>query len=394
MAHVDNKVFFLERRLFFIIWMLGETKMYKNETKVAQIGNRSETQTGTVNPPVYFSTAYRHEGIGQSTGFDYIRTGNPTRKLVEAAIADLEGGDQGFACSSGMAAITTILALFESGDEWIVSRDLYGGTYRILEQGFKKWGLSSTYVQTHDVNIIEQAITEKTKAIFIETPTNPLMEETDIQAVAELAKKYNILLIVDNTFYTPLLQRPIELGADIVIHSATKYLGGHNDVLAGLIVGKGKEVCEQLGFHHNSIGAVLSPFDSWLLIRGMKTLALRMKQHEKNARELASFLKNHENVVDVLYPGRGGMLSFRIKKEEWVNSFLQNLNLITFAESLGGVESFITYPATQTHADIPEEIRFSIGVCNRLLRFSVGIEDVEDLIKDIDQALTRLSSEA
>lgn len=367
--------------------------MYKNETKVVQIGNRSESTTGTVNPPVYFSTAYRHDGIGQSTGFDYIRTGNPTRKLVEQAIADLEGADQGFACSSGMAAITTIIAHFTSGDEWIVSRDLYGGTYRILEQGFKKWGLSSTYVDTSDVHLIEQAVTDKTKAIFIETPTNPLMEETDIEQVAKIAKKHGLILIVDNTFYTPLIQKPIELGADIVIHSATKYLGGHNDVLAGLVVVKGQELCESIGFHHNSIGAVLSPFDSWLLIRGMKTLALRMKQHEQNAKRVVEFLSNHPAVVDVLYPGRGGMLSFRIKHEAWVNPFLQNLKLITFAESLGGVESLMTYPATQTHADIPEDVRMAIGVCNRLLRFSVGIEDAEDLIQDLDQTFAQLETE-
>lgn len=288
--------------------------MYKTETKLAQIGNRSEDRTGTVNPPVYFSTAYRHTGIGESSGYDYIRTGNPTREVLEKAIADLEGADAGFACSSGMAAIAAILSLFQSGDEWIVSSDLYGGTYRLLEEGYKKWGLSSNYVNTADVAEIEQVITEKTKAIFLETPTNPLMEVCDIEAVARLAKKHGLLVIVDNTFYTPLLQRPIELGADIVIHSATKYLGGHNDVLAGLIAAKGEELCQELSYHHNASGAVLSPFDAWLLMRGMKTLALRMKKHEENAKVLIQFLQNHEGVDDVLYPGRGGMISFRLKK--------------------------------------------------------------------------------
>lgn len=364
--------------------------MYKIETKLAQIGNRSETATGTVNPPIYLSTAYRHEGIGRSTGFDYSRTGNPTRQLLEKAIADLEGGDQGYACSSGMAAIFTILSLFQSGDEWLVSEDLYGGTYRLLEQGYKKWGLKATYVNTCNVEEVESKITPQTKAIFLETPTNPLMQESDIAAISKIAKKNGILLIVDNTFYTPLLQQPIQLGADIVIHSATKYLGGHNDVLAGLIVAKGEKLCQDLALYHNGAGGVLGPFDSWLVMRGMKTLALRMGQHEKNAKAVAEYLSNHEGVTDVLYPGRGGMLSFRVKDESWVDPFLQSLSLITFAESLGGIESFITYPATQTHADIPEEIRTTNGVDNRLLRFSVGIEDAEDLIQDLEQALANV----
>ncbi|QFT87313.1 Cystathionine gamma-synthase/O-acetylhomoserine (thiol)-lyase [Bacillus sp. THAF10] len=365
--------------------------MYKTDTKLAQIGNRSETATGTVNPPVYFSTAYRHEGIGQSTGYDYTRTGNPTRHVLEQAIAELEDGDQGFACSSGMAAILTILSLFKSGDELLVCKDLYGGTYRLFEEGYKKWGLCCTYVDTTNLEEIKAAITPQTRAIFVETPTNPLMVETDLEAVSQLAKARDILLICDNTFYTPVLLNPIKLGADLVIHSATKYLGGHNDVLAGLIVAKGKELCESLALHHNAAGAVLSPFDSWLLMRGMKTLSLRMERHEKNAKAIAEYLKTHPAVTDVLYPGRGGMLSFRIQEEAWVNPFLQNLQLITFAESLGGVESFITYPATQTHADIPEEIRIKTGVCNRLLRFSVGIEDADDLIRDVEAALKAAS---
>ena len=368
--------------------------MHKIDTKLAQIGNRSEDKTGTINVPIYLSTAYRHEGIGQSTGFDYTRTGNPTRQVLEQTIADLEGGDQGFACSSGMAAILTILSLFQSGDEWIVSKDLYGGTYRLLEEGFTKWGLKSTYVNTSNVQNIEKEINPNTKVIFIETPTNPLMEQTDIAEVAKIAEKYNVLLIVDNTFYTPILQRPIESGADIVVHSATKYLGGHNDVLAGLIVAKGSELCEKLAKFHNAAGAVLSAFDSWLLIRGMKTLSLRMERHEKNAKEMVQFLKVHESITDVLYPGQGGMLSFRILDKSWVNPFLQKLNLISFAESLGGVESFITYPATQTHMDIPEEIRKETGVDDTLLRFSVGIEDSEDLISDLAQALAKVKEEA
>jgi cystathionine gamma-synthase len=366
------------------------TLMVRIDTKLAQIGNRSESVTGAVNPPLYLSTAYRHEGIGQSTGFDYVRTGNPTRKLLENAIKDLEEGDQGYACSSGMAAILTVLSLFQSGDELIVSSDLYGGTYRLLEQGYKKWGLKTHYVDSSKSEEIITAINSNSKAIFIETPTNPLMQKTDIREVADIAKAYDLLLIVDNTFYTPYLQKPLTLGADIVIHSATKYLGGHNDVLAGLIVAKGQKICEDLALHHNGGGAVLSPFDSWLLIRGMKTLALRMEKHEQNAKILVKYLENHAAITDVLYPGNGGMISFRVQEESWVNPLLQNLSLITFAESLGGVESLITYPATQTHADIPEEVRVKTGVCNRLLRFSVGIENAEDLINDLEQALAKV----
>jgi cystathionine gamma-synthase len=367
--------------------------MLKVDTILAQIGNRSETSTGAVNPPVYLSTAYRHEGVGQSTGYDYIRTGNPTRHLLEDAIALLEDGDQGFACSSGMAAILTVLSHFQSGDEFIVSKDLYGGTYRLFELGCKKWGLSCKYIQTFSAEILEKEITSRTKAIFLETPTNPLMEQTNIEEVSSFAKRHHLLLIVDNTFLTPLLQQPLKLGADIVIHSATKYLGGHNDVLAGLIVAKGKDICESLALNHNASGAVLSPFDSWLLIRGMKTLSLRMERHERNAKKIFRYLFEHDAVTDVFYPGRGGMISFRIKAESWVNPFLQNLSLITFAESLGGVESFITYPATQTHADIPEHIRMETGVCNRLLRFSVGIENIDDLIIDLENAFTKAQME-
>lgn len=356
------------------------------ETKLAQIGNRSENVTGTVNPPIYLSTAYRHAGIGESTGFDYIRTGNPTRLLVEKAIADLEHGDRGFAFSSGMAAIQTIMALFQSGDELIVSSDLYGGTYRLFEREWRKYGLSFQYDDFTNPAETEKLINENTKALFIETPTNPLMQETDIKELVAVAKKHNILVIVDNTFYTPVLQTPILDGADIVIHSATKYLGGHNDVLAGLVVTKGQELSDEFFQHQNAIGAVLSPFDSWLLMRGMKTLSLRMRQHQENAQKVAAFLEEHEDVLDVLYPGKGGMLSFRLQDEAWINPFLKNLHTICFAESLGGIESFITYPATQTHMDIPEEIRIANGVCNKLLRFSVGVEHAEDIIEDLAQA--------
>ncbi|MEK3993753.1 methionine biosynthesis PLP-dependent protein [Psychrobacillus sp. FSL K6-2365] len=369
--------------------------MTKNsiDTQLVQLGNHSDEKTGAVNPPIYLSTAYKHNGIGQSTGYDYTRTKNPTRAILEEGIAKLEGGDAGFACSSGMAAIQLVLSLFRSGDELIAPDDLYGGTYRLFNQYADSYNIRTTYTKFESAEEVKALITENTKALFIETPTNPLMQKIDIQLFADIAEEHNLLLIVDNTFLTPYLQRPIELGAHIVIHSGTKYIGGHNDVLAGLVVTKGTDLSEQLQVNHNAAGAVLSPFDSWLLIRGLKTLHLRMKQHDLNAKRITEFLKKESAVKDVLYPGVGGMLSFRLQKSEWVAPFLKNLRLIVFAESLGGVESFITYPTTQTHADIPEEERNARGVDNSLLRFSVGIEEVEDLIADLKQVLNTLESE-
>ena len=295
------------------------------ETRFVQLGNQSDAKTGAVNPPIYFSTAYKHGGLGQSTGYDYTRTKNPTRSILEEGIADLESGDQGYACASGMAAIQLVLSLFRSGDEIIGPEDIYGGTYRLFEQYSDLYSISTTYSDYTNVAETEKLITEKTKALFIETPTNPLMQETDIEQYAKLARKHDLLLIVDNTFLTPYLQRPIELGADIVLHSATKYIGGHNDVLAGLVVAKGEKLCEQLGANHNAIGAVLSPFDSWLLIRGLKTLHLRMKQHEANTKIIVDYLKNEPLVKDVLYPGKGGMLSFRLQRKRMGRSISSKL---------------------------------------------------------------------
>lgn len=360
------------------------------ETKLVQLGNKSDLKTGAVNPPIYLSTAYQHSGLGKSTGFDYTRTKNPTREILEKGIADLEQGDAGFACSSGMAAIQLVLSLFQSGDELIVNEDVYGGTYRLLKQYGTNYNIKSTYCDLTNLLEIERIITKKTRALFIETPTNPLMQELDIQALAGFAYSHNLLLIVDNTFLTPYFQRPLELGAHIVIHSATKYIGGHNDVLAGLVAAKGEELCEKLATNHNAIGAVLSPLDSWLLIRGLKTLHVRMKQHDHNAKHLAAFLKLEPLVSDVLYPGKGGMLSFRLKHSRHVHTFLQSMQLISFAESLGGGESFITYPATQTHGDIPIEDRNRRGIDDALLRFSVGLEHTEDLIADLQQVFSKL----
>ncbi|RJE88990.1 aminotransferase class I/II-fold pyridoxal phosphate-dependent enzyme [Paenibacillus sp. 1011MAR3C5] len=381
----------------------------KMESHLAQIGSVQEPVTGAVSFPVYQATAFRHPKLGQSTGFDYARTKSPTRAVLEEAAAKLESGDAGFACSSGMAALQTIFAYFSQGDHLIVSLDLYGGTYRLLERIMSRFGVTASYVDTNDIDGMSSLLQPNTKAVLIETPTNPLMMITDLERVCAWAKSKGLLTIVDNTLLTPYLQRPIELGADIVIHSATKYLGGHNDVLAGLIITKGEELSQQMAILHNSIGAVLGPQDSWLLMRGMKTLALRMERHQYNATKIAEYLLEHEAIEDVYYPalphhpghdvqnkqssGNTGIFSFRVKDARYVEPILRHIKLIAFAESLGGVESLMTYPAVQTHADIPEEIRKAVGVDDRLLRFSVGIEHVDDLIEDLEQALRAAKQE-
>ncbi|NHN29237.1 aminotransferase class I/II-fold pyridoxal phosphate-dependent enzyme [Paenibacillus agricola] len=388
---------------------LNRDKQLKIESRLVQIGSQEEPVTGAVSFPVYQATAFRHPKLGQSTGFDYARTKSPTRKVLEEAIAELESGDAGFACSSGMAALQTIFALFSQGDHLIVSLDLYGGTYRLLEKIMSRFGVTATYVDTNDIDALESHYRPSTKAVLIETPTNPLMMITDLELVCSWAKKKNVLTIVDNTLLTPFFQRPIELGADIIIHSATKYLGGHNDVLAGLIVTKGKELSEQMAFLHNSIGAVLGPQDSWLLMRGMKTLAIRMERHQYNAKRMADFLLQHPQVDSVYYPaleshpgyeiqkkqssGNAGIFSFKLKDARYIEPILRHIKLIAFAESLGGVESLMTYPSVQTHADIPEEIRTRIGLDDRLLRYSVGIEHIEDLIADLSRAIDLAQAE-
>ncbi|GEK34182.1 cystathionine gamma-synthase [Kurthia sibirica] len=369
--------------------------MTKIETLLTQVGTQTDAKTGAINTPIYLSTAYRHEGLGQSTGFDYTRTKNPTRSVLEQEFAKLEGGDACCACSSGMAAIHLVLALFEAGDAIIYPDDLYGGTYRLATQYDKQYGITALFDPFDSIEAVEEKIClHHVKAIFIETPTNPLMKEISIEAYAKLAAKYAILLIVDNTFLTPYYQRPLELGAHIVIHSGTKYIGGHNDVLAGLVVSKGVELSERIFLQHNAIGMTLAPFDSWLLLRGLKTLHLRMKQHTINAKEIVAYLAQQPQIRDVMYAGRGGMVSFRLQSGTQVAPFLQQLKLIAFAESLGGVESFITYPTTQTHADIPQYIREARGVDDSLLRFSVGIEESEDIIADLQQVFNYLESEA
>ncbi|MEK4330057.1 aminotransferase class I/II-fold pyridoxal phosphate-dependent enzyme [Paenibacillus sp. FSL R7-0312] len=381
----------------------------KIESRLAQIGSMEDPATGAINYPVYNATAFRHPRLGQSTGFDYIRTKNPTRSVLEDAAAVLESGDAGFACASGMAALTTVFTLFGQGDHLVVSLDLYGGTYRLLERILSKYGISASYVDTNDLDALEAARQPGTKGVFIETPTNPLMMITDIEAVCTWARHHGLLTIVDNTLLTPFFQRPIELGADIIVHSATKYLGGHNDVLAGLIVTKGAELSAEMAVLHNSMGAVLAPNDSYQLMKGMKTLALRMERHESNALAIARYLLEHPAIAEVFHPGlpdhpgyeiqkrqssgNTGIFSFKVKDARYVEPLLRHIRLIAFAESLGGVESLMTYPAVQTHADIPAEIRDAVGVDDRLLRFSVGIEHVDDLIADLAQALEAARTE-
>ncbi|HBF37228.1 MAG TPA: methionine biosynthesis PLP-dependent protein [Firmicutes bacterium] len=376
----------------------------KIETQLAHAGFCTDLVTGAISTPIYQTATFRHQAVGVSTGYDYSRTVNPTRQVLETLIAELERGDRGFAFSSGMAAITAVLMMFASGDHLIVSNDLYGGTYRVLEKNFKQFGLTTTFINTSDPEAVKQAIIPgKTKALFIETPTNPLMQITDLRKIASLAGENYLLTVVDNTFMTPYLQCPLEYGADIVIHSGTKYLGGHNDVLSGMVVTREPELSEKIGFVQNSTGAVLGPQDSWLMLRGMKTLGLRMERQQENAGKIAFWLAKNPKVKKVYYPGLpdhpgfeihqgqsggfGAMLSFRVQNADFVTQMINHVKLITYAESLGGVETLITYPVKQTHGDIPPEIREAIGVTDDLVRLSVGIENVDDLIADLDQAM-------
>ncbi len=356
----------------------------KLSTALVHAGVRRDPRTGSVPVPVYQAATFQHPGLGQSTGYDYSRTQNPTREALEEALAHLEGGARGLAFSSGMAAIHAALQLFRPGDHLIVTEDLYGGTYRLLEEVL---ALQHTFVDTSDVAAVRAAVRPNTRGIFLETPTNPLMKVADIPAIAAVAREAGALLIVDNTFLTPYLQRPLAMGADIVVHSVTKYLSGHNDVVAGGVVAKDAAIGERLAFYQNAIGAILGPQDAYLVIRGLKTLALRMERHQANARQIAARLRTHPLVDRVYYPGVGGMLSFEVADPALVPQVLASVKLCLFAESLGGVETLITYPTTQTHADIPAEVRERLGISDRLLRLSVGIEDPEDIIDDLIQAL-------
>ncbi|MBE5847341.1 MAG: PLP-dependent transferase [Lachnospiraceae bacterium] len=366
-------------------------------------GTDGDVTTGAVNVPIYQTSTFKQDGLGEMRGWEYSRTGNPTRAALEKLIADLEQGQYGLAFASGLAAINTVLSLFQTGDKLIVSDNIYGGTFRILDNVFKNFDITYEIVNTTDLAAVEAALDDSVKAVYIESPANPLLSVTDIEEVAKVAHKHDKLVIVDNTFLTPYLQRPLTLGADIVIHSGTKYLGGHSDVVSGLVAVNDKKIADRLYYLQNAIGGILGPFDSYLMIRGIKTLGVRMDRHVANAGRIAEWLEKSGYVSKVYYPGlqsdpgyevqkkqadgAGAMISFVLKEQYDYRRFYKNLKLITLAESLGGVESLVCHPATMTHAAIPADIRKKVGIVDELIRFSVGIEDADDLIADLTQAI-------
>lgn len=377
----------------------------KFKTKVIHAGQEPDKTTGSVIPPLYLTSTYRQEEVSVHKGFEYSRTGNPTRKVLEDCLAELESGNFALAFASGMAAEHTVLSTLRPGDHIVACGDMYGGTYRLFEEVFKPLGLEFSYVGW-EATEFEQAVRDNTKLFWIESPTNPLIRLIDIKAVADVAGRNHIKLVMDNTFATPCLQQPLSMGADLVIHSTTKYIGGHSDLIGGALIVNDEEWYRRLKFLQNSVGAIPGAFDSWLMLRGIKTLAIRMKQHEENALKIAIFLEDHPMVSEVFYPGLasspyhelarrqmsgfGGMVSFKLKDGNitTANNFFKKLKIIALAESLGGVESLINYPAVMTHGSIPEKQRMAIGITKDLIRLSAGIEDVEDLIKDLSGALS------
>lgn len=377
---------------------------YNNiETALIHGSISMDERTGAVNVPIYQTSTYKQDGLGKMRGYEYSRTGNPTREALEALIAEFEGGVAGFAFGSGMAATTAVLSLFNTGDRILISNNVYGGTFRVLDKVFNHFGINYSISDTENPDVFRTQITPDVKAVFLESPANPLMTVTDIRAVADIAHEKGLLVIVDNTFMTPYLQRPIELGADIVVHSATKYLGGHSDVVAGLAVVTTEELAKKLAFIQNSTGGVLPPFDSFLLIRGIKTLGVRLDRHVENAVKAAQFLSEYPAVKQVYYPGLptdkgyevnrrqakngGAMISFELRDNYDIERFFESLKLITLAESLGGVESLVCHPSTMTHASIPEEIRKKVGITDGLIRLSIGIENIDDILADLKQAI-------
>lgn len=373
------------------------------ETIAVTGASGGDKTTGAISYPIYQVSTFKHHGLNNSTGYDYARAQNPTREEAEKTLAILEDGKDAIGFSSGVAAITACIHLFKAGDHIILSDDLYGGTYRLFDDIFRDFGLEATFVDTTNTKNILNSIKANTKGIFIETPSNPMMKVTDIKAVSEITRKKNLLLIVDNTFLTPYYQKPLKLGADLVVHSGTKFLGGHHDLLAGFIVGNDYELLEKLRRIHMSTGATLSPFDSWLILRGIKTLHIRLDRAQESSIKIAKFLESSSKVEKVYYVGLenfegyelnkkqatgfGATLSFRVKDKDLVPKILESVKVIRFAESLGGVETLITYPFTQTHSEIPEEIKQRLGVDEYLLRLSVGIENVDDLINDLENAI-------
>ncbi|MBE0569492.1 MAG: PLP-dependent transferase [Deltaproteobacteria bacterium] len=374
----------------------------KLDTIIAQAGVGADKAYGAVSAPIYTAAIYRYDRFGENRGFDYSRGENPTRQAAEKALAELEGGVRAVAFSSGMAAISALMTLFRTGDHLICSDDLYGGTYRLFEQLLRPYGLSFDYVDMGNPAAVTKKIGRKTKALFVETPTNPLMKIADLKETARIGRKKGLLTVVDNTFMSPLLQRPLELGIDVVVHSTTKFMGGHNDLIGGAVVTANTGVAEKVAFAQKAIGAIPSPFDCWLLLRGIKTLAVRAMRAQESAKALAGFLEGHPAVGKIYYPGlpdhprrdlhfsqasgAGSIISFELKREKAVPAFLSALKTILLAESLGGVESLITHPSTMTHADIPLEEQAAVGLTPALVRLSVGLEDPDDLRDDLSRA--------
>lgn len=374
------------------------------ETLLAQAGCGRDPATGAVSMPIHQSATFQHPELGRNTGFDYSRTANPTRQALEQTLAAAEGGLRGFAFASGLAALDCVLRLFRPGDALVVTEDLYGGTYRLFDQVLRPVGITAHYVDTSRPERIQEALARSgVRAVLLESPSNPLLKVADIRTIAAQARARNLLTIVDNTFLTFCLQRPLALGADLTIYSASKYLGGHNDVIAGAVVAAAPELAERLAFLQNATGAVLGPQDSWLLLRGLKTLPLRLARQQENAQRIAEFLMRHPRVSEVHYPGLpdhagrallvregsgfGGMVAFAVPSAAQVPEILRRVRVFRFAESLGGVESLITYPFLQTHADIPDTLRSRLGIHDRLLRLSVGVEHIDDLLADLEESL-------
>ncbi len=375
-------------------------------TTAIHAGQEADEATGSVTVPIYQTSTYQQDGLGRHKGYEYARTQNPTRAALERNIAALEGARFGFAFASGMAAIDSTLRLVKSGDHVIVSDNTYGGTYRLFSKILANYGIEFDYVDTSEITKVEEAFKENTRMVFLETPTNPVMIITDLQAVSDLAHARGARVVCDNTFMSPYLQRPLEFGVDIVVHSTTKYLNGHSDGVGGVVVLDNEEDANWLGFVQNGVGAILSPFDSWLVLRGTKTLALRMEQHDRSGRAVAAFLEEHPKVQKIYYPGSlshrqhdlakrqqkgfGGMVAFDVGSLEAARTVLESVKLCTLAESLGGVETLISHPATMTHASVMPETRERLGITDGLVRISVGIEDTDDIIEDLDQALKRI----
>lgn len=374
-------------------------------TRAVHAGQQPDEPTGAIMTPIYQTATYVQPGLGRHKGFEYARTRNPTRDALERNLAALEGGAHGFAFASGLAATDTVLKLFSTGDHVICGENVYGGTHRLMTQVFQPLGLRFTFVDTRNIESVVAAVTPVTRLIFVETPSNPMMRLTDLAAVGKLAQERKLHLAVDNTFATPVFQRPLELGADIVIHSTTKYLNGHSDMVGGAVITNRDDVAERLGFLQNAAGAVPGPFDCWLALRGTKTLALRMRQHDANGRCLAEWLRGHRAVQRVYYPGLpdheqhelasrqmsgfGGMISLELGSADRARSFAESTRIFALAESLGGVESLVGHPASMTHASVPRAMREAMGLTDGLVRLSVGIEDVDDLREDLEQALAK-----